>query len=224
MAKRRLADLVVTETAPRKPVALVELAGPPAPEQSRVAEAEPTLNQPTKGMDPVEPAPGTQGEREPTSPEIRPSHRSQGQDAEVPGAVRSGQAASEPIGSSAPSEPAPRRSAPIAKGSDREGRKPKSFSGGDRVKRRSHLDDDWDEEMAALPKYLRLVRKEARLREDQVLDLDRLVLKLNRRRRGGEGERITLNTLLRLGADLIIDRANELSGETEEELGESLGR
>lgn len=84
--------------------------------------------------------------------------------------------------------------------------------------------DEQDEEFAAQPKYLRLVRKESRLREDQVMDLEHLVLRLNRRRRGGAGERITLNTLLRLGADLLLERAAELAGDTEEELSESLHR
>jgi hypothetical protein len=70
----------------------------------------------------------------------------------------------------------------------------------------------------------KLVRKRPVREKTKVLDLDRLVLRLNRRRRGGEGELITLNTLLRLGADLVLDKAAELSGETEEELGRSLGR
>jgi len=80
---------------------------------------------------------------------------------------------------------------------------------------------DWPE--PAGPKYLQMVPKGARLREDQVLELDRIVLRLSRRRRPGAGERITMNTLLRVAADLLIDRESELEGESEEQLRDSLG-
>jgi len=66
------------------------------------------------------------------------------------------------------------------------------------------------------PKYLTLLRKEARLREDQFDDLTALARTLNRRRKGGE--RITENTLIRLAVDLLLKEADQLEGTTEEEL------
>jgi len=130
----------------------------------------------------------------------------------------------EPTPGSQRPEP-PRRSRASSAGGPAKPRateKPKTVSESDRATRSAQ--DERAEELAALPKHLQLVRKESRLREDQVLELDRLVLKLNRRRRRGEGERITLNTLLRLGADLVLERADDLSGDTEEELSQSLRR
>ena len=73
-----------------------------------------------------------------------------------------------------------------------------------------------------LPKYLTLIRKEARLTELQLEQLTNLARKLNRRRRG-DGERITENTLIRVAIDLLLKRSNELNGTTEAELREALG-
>jgi len=70
------------------------------------------------------------------------------------------------------------------------------------------------------PKYLTLLRKEARLREDQFDDLTALARTLNRRRKGGE--RITENTLIRLAVDLLLKKADQLEGTTEEELRKAL--
>ena len=64
-------------------------------------------------------------------------------------------------------------------------------------------------------------RIEGRLREDQVNELDALVRKLNRGR-GGEGERITKNTLLRVAVDLLLARSQHLQGGTENELTDSV--
>lgn len=72
------------------------------------------------------------------------------------------------------------------------------------------------------PKYLTLVRKEARLKELQIEQLTGLSRKLNRQRRG-RGERITENTLIRVAIDLLLSRADELTGTTEVELREALG-
>ena len=71
-----------------------------------------------------------------------------------------------------------------------------------------------------MPKYLTLVRKETRLREDQLEQLTILTRKLNRQRQGGE--RITENTLIRVAIDLLLSRSDELSGTTEAELREAL--
>ena len=66
-----------------------------------------------------------------------------------------------------------------------------------------------------VPKYLTLVRKEARLREDQLDNLTRLTRALNRKRRGA-GERITENTLIRVAVDLLLNKSDELKGFTEQ--------
>lgn len=78
--------------------------------------------------------------------------------------------------------------------------------------------------MTEVPPYLRLTRKEVRFREEQLESLDRVVRRLVRARRGGGGERITENTLVRVAVDLLLARADELSGATEAELLRSLRR
>lgn len=81
-------------------------------------------------------------------------------------------------------------------------------------------------EPPSLPRYLQLVRKESRLRQDQAEELSREVRRLNQARRGvdgvTQGERITDNTLIRVAIDLLLSRAGQLSGHTEEELRNSL--
>ncbi|MGB7440115.1 MAG: hypothetical protein WA919_03535 [Coleofasciculaceae cyanobacterium] len=72
-----------------------------------------------------------------------------------------------------------------------------------------------------VPKYLTLVRKEARLREDQVFRLTALARKLNRQKKGGE--RITENTLIRVAVDMLLSQSDELRGATEAELRAGLG-
>lgn len=79
-----------------------------------------------------------------------------------------------------------------------------------------------DSQTDELPKYLTLVRKEARLREDQLDDLTSLARSLNRKRQGS-GERITENTLIRVAVDLLMNKSNELKGTTEQELSASVG-
>ncbi|WP_038059339.1 hypothetical protein [Thermus amyloliquefaciens] len=54
------------------------------------------------------------------------------------------------------------------------------------------------------PKYLTYVRKECRLRPDQLDALTALARKLNRERKGGE--RITENTLIRWAVDLLLEK------------------
>jgi hypothetical protein len=76
-------------------------------------------------------------------------------------------------------------------------------------------------EQETQPLYLTLVRKETRLREDQLEQLTILTRKLNRQRRGGE--RITENTLIRVAIDLLLSQSVKLSGATEAELLEALG-
>ncbi|HHP7231920.1 MAG TPA: hypothetical protein ACFCUY_13815 [Xenococcaceae cyanobacterium] len=73
-----------------------------------------------------------------------------------------------------------------------------------------------------VPKYLTLIRKEARLREDQLDNLTSLTRSLNRKRKGA-GERITENTLIRVAIDLLINQSGELKGATEQEIKKSVG-
>jgi hypothetical protein len=73
-----------------------------------------------------------------------------------------------------------------------------------------------------VPKFLALDRKEARLRPDQTEGLTKLTKALNRKRRG-EGERITDNTLIRIAVDLLLKRSDEVTGKTEAEIQQNLG-
>ncbi|GAA4288927.1 hypothetical protein [Georgenia daeguensis] len=79
----------------------------------------------------------------------------------------------------------------------------------------------------SLPKYQRLRRREARVHDDQANALTELSRRLNKERRRPDGttsgERITDNTLLRIAIDLLLSRADELTGTTEQELAASLG-
>jgi hypothetical protein len=72
-----------------------------------------------------------------------------------------------------------------------------------------------------IPKWQRLERKELRLRADQLDELARIRRTLNRQR-GGEGERITENTLIRVAVDMLLGRAGKLRGSTEDELRKSV--
>ena len=99
---------------------------------------------------------------------------------------------------------------------------------GDLIKQETQLHEPEPEpvpkpelEQETRPKYLTLVRKETRLREDQLEKLTLLTRKLNRQRRGGE--RITENTLIRVAIDLLLFQSEELSGATEAELLQALG-
>lgn len=69
--------------------------------------------------------------------------------------------------------------------------------------------------------YKDLERKEVRLRGEQFDALTALQRRLNRER-NHEGHRITENTLIRLGIDLLLEQADALSGTTEPELAASL--
>ena len=66
-------------------------------------------------------------------------------------------------------------------------------------------------------KYLTLVPKEARLREDQIATLNDLARTLGRNRTD-KTERITSNTLIRIAIDKLIQDQAALAGDTEEQL------
>jgi hypothetical protein len=72
-----------------------------------------------------------------------------------------------------------------------------------------------------MPKFARLTRKEARVREDQYAALSGLARTLMRKRKVKD-ERITENTLIRVAIDLLLAHQGALRGATEEELRESV--
>lgn len=76
--------------------------------------------------------------------------------------------------------------------------------------------------VAAVPPYLQYERKEARLRTDQLTNLTVRARQLNKTKTAGS-DRITDNTLIRIAVDLLLSRANELTGGDEAELRASLG-
>ncbi|NNH21877.1 hypothetical protein HLB09_02005 [Pseudokineococcus marinus] len=84
-----------------------------------------------------------------------------------------------------------------------------------------------DSQTPGVPKYLQLVRREARMHSGQVSELANLTRALNEaRRRGGRsgvGERITDNTLVRVAVDLLLQDPQRLRGTTEDELRASVG-
>lgn len=79
-----------------------------------------------------------------------------------------------------------------------------------------------DQAKAALPRYLELTRKEARLTDDQLANLAILTRKLNKTRQG-TGVRITDNTLIRVAVDLLLQSAGDLAGHDEASLRRSVG-
>jgi hypothetical protein len=74
---------------------------------------------------------------------------------------------------------------------------------------------------AAEPLYLRLERKEARLRADQYKALTEHARRLNRAK-GTGGERITENTLIRVAIDLLLSHVDQVTGVNEAELRKSV--
>lgn len=68
-----------------------------------------------------------------------------------------------------------------------------------------------------------LERKETKLHPGQRDDLTVLVRRLNRLRRPGQGDRLTENTLIRIGAAWVLEQAGQLAGVTEDELRASVG-
>jgi hypothetical protein len=76
-------------------------------------------------------------------------------------------------------------------------------------------------EVEGEPLYLRLERKETRLRSDQISDLNTHARRLNRAK-GPAGERITENTLIRVAVDLLLAQADRLAGGDEAELRNSV--
>ena len=69
--------------------------------------------------------------------------------------------------------------------------------------------------------YLRLVRKETRLREDQQNQLTQQARRLNRAKLAGAA-RITDNTLIRIAVDLLLAHIDNARGDDEAAILESL--
>jgi hypothetical protein len=65
------------------------------------------------------------------------------------------------------------------------------------------------------------MRKDTRLREDQLEALTREARRLNRAKRNN-GLRITENTLIRIGVDLLLERIGRAEGDDEDSLRRSL--
>lgn len=72
-----------------------------------------------------------------------------------------------------------------------------------------------------VPRYQTLVRKEARLRYDQVAELAALRRRLSTRRQD-RSEMLTDNTLIRVAVDVLLAHAEELRGDTENELRQAM--
>lgn len=70
--------------------------------------------------------------------------------------------------------------------------------------------------------YSSLVRKEARLRDDQIESLTLRARKLSRNKAATD-PRITDNTLIRVAVDLLLAREGDLDGTSEAELRKSIG-
>lgn len=77
------------------------------------------------------------------------------------------------------------------------------------------------EQTAEQPLYLRLERKEVRMREDQLVELARLARKLNKAKGVGT-VRITENTLIRVAIDMLLADSSRLTRHNEEELCSSV--
>ncbi|GAA1821434.1 hypothetical protein [Agromyces neolithicus] len=65
-------------------------------------------------------------------------------------------------------------------------------------------------------------RKETWLRPDQQVDLDQLAKRLQRAKDPSEKTRITANTIIRVAVDALLEHADELQGDTEAQIRESV--
>ncbi len=71
------------------------------------------------------------------------------------------------------------------------------------------------------PRYQTFPRSEARLRPEQMAALSSLRRKVAANR-ANRSERITDNTLLRLAVDLLLQHADRIEGDTEEQMRHAL--
>lgn len=75
----------------------------------------------------------------------------------------------------------------------------------------------------ATPAYLRYVRKETRLREDQQNELTLQARRLNRAKKT-QGARITENSLIRVAVDLLLTKIERASGDDEDAIRKSMSK
>ena len=75
----------------------------------------------------------------------------------------------------------------------------------------------------ATPAYLRYVRKETRLREDQQNQLTMQARRLNRAKKN-QGARITENSLIRVAVDLLLRKIERASGDDEDAIRKSMSK
>jgi len=73
------------------------------------------------------------------------------------------------------------------------------------------------------PRFLRFVRKDTRIREDQQAALTIQARRLNRAK-GSAGSRITENSLIRVAIDLLLDRIDLAAGADEDAIRASVRR
>jgi hypothetical protein len=73
----------------------------------------------------------------------------------------------------------------------------------------------------SVPTYLRYVRKETRLREDQQNRLTLEARRLNRAKKN-QGARITENSLIRIAVDLLLVQIGDAGGDDEDEIRKSI--
>ena len=73
------------------------------------------------------------------------------------------------------------------------------------------------------PAYLRYVRKETRLRDDQQNQLTLQARRLNRAKKN-HGARITENSLIRVAVDLMLAKIERASGDDEDSIRKSMSR
>ena len=78
-------------------------------------------------------------------------------------------------------------------------------------------------EDTSAPAYLRYVRKETRLREDQQNQLTLQARRLNRAKKN-QGARITENSLIRVAVDLFLTQIDRAVGDDEDAIRKSMSR
>lgn len=109
-----------------------------------------------------------------------------------------------------------------AKSSDRKRDRPEAVRATSKVSGgQSVSGNDAKESGRSVPLYMRLERKETRLRTDQYAKLTEHARRLSRAKTEGD-ERITENTLIRVAIDLLLDQAEALQGSNEAELRKSV--
>lgn len=77
------------------------------------------------------------------------------------------------------------------------------------------------DQSADVPRYEQFVRSEARLRPDQLSGLAELRRRLQSSRQD-RSERLTDNTLIRVAVDALLSQADDVTGDTEDQIRDSV--